>query len=314
MQASDLFGDNKLASKRVLLSALLDSFDRFPDCRLPRSLFASLVTVLFGAVPGDVLSLSQFDTVFRIVKSKLSHGEPALGRLVGKENVNISDEWIFALKAEYVAPPVYQTRRTCLFRKGDACDSCFVVVKGSIVCSGETDDETRWMFGENDVIGLEDMLLKQKTRSFSAWIESCGGADPLLTQPLFLRIESTSFTSLEPRDFLHFLSGALCARTSSDRFVSFQNNKQQQMRRPKAVDALPSHFVSQATVLIEKGEEVTSVFYICEGQMQDSHFRTFQSGSLLCLPEFLSSEGKIAKTRITAITPCVREQKKKKIF
>jgi len=119
MQASDLFGESPFARKSRLESALKEAFDSFPQCRLPRLLFESLVSALMGAVPGEHLSLSQFSLIFNVVKSKLATGEPALGLLVGKERPDLSDEWIYAVKAEYFAPVASAKKRTSLFQKGD---------------------------------------------------------------------------------------------------------------------------------------------------------------------------------------------------
>jgi CRP-like cAMP-binding protein len=303
MQASELFGDSSaFVSKRLLESSVLDSFDRFAPCRLSKSLFQSLVSALFESVAADQLSRSQFDVVFNIVKSKMSHGEPALARLVGKSSIDISDEWIFSVKAEYFAPPVLSfSSRTRLFQKGDTADSCLVVVKGSVVGLDEK-GAVCWLWGENDVIGLDEMLLKQKTRSFSAWIEPSYGADPFLTQPLFLRVAASAFDALEARDFLHFLSGALFARQS---FGQPPAKQVEPVRHPKAIDSLASQFVLEGAVVIERGAEVHSVFYICEGRLEDSHGRRFEAGMIVCLPEFLSSDGKVAQSSVTAKTSSV---------
>ncbi len=310
MESSDLFGESPFTTKHRLESVLLESFDSFPQCRLPKSLFCSLVSALLRCCPGEHLSRSQFEILFAIVKSKVAHGEPALASFVGKkEEVDLSDEWIFRVNAEYVAPVVHPKQRTILFSKGDAADCCFVIVKGS-VAGTDAKGATCGIWGENDVLGLDEMLLRQKSRSFSAWIEPSAGADPFLTQPLLLRIAASSFGKLEPRDLLHFFAGALQGRRFG--VVAALCPSEDQKQHPKGINLLPTQFVSQGSVVIEKGSELKHVFYVCEGQLESSDHQIFGPKSIVCLSEYLSTDRKVAKQSIKAATSCVRTAEKKK--
>ncbi len=303
MEALALFGPAPAASKATLQSAVLRAYDSFPLVRLPRSLFESLVKALFSLCAGDSLTLMEFEPLFGVVSAKVAHGEPALGRLVGKEQVDVSDEWLHGknFTVEYVAVRTEAGKRTPLFRRGDNAECCFVIAKGCVVGSGGDSGAPVAVWGESDVIGLDDMLLKQRARSYSAWIE-CPFSSSLIAQPLLLRVAASSFASLQPHEFLHFLSGALhslraCADGSSLRSISDL--------RPHALAALPVLAVAKDTVLYRAGEVIGCVYYVSDGELQETNRGcTFCAGSLACLPEFLCSDGKIASGSLVAASDC----------
>ncbi len=303
MDVEGLFGSGASASKAVLQSSVLRAYDSFPVVRLPRSLFESLVKTLFALHPAEQLTLVQFAELFALVSAKMTHGEPALGRLVGKENVDVSDEWLHgkSFSVEYVAVAAAPTQRTPLFRKGDDADCCFLVAKGFVWGCGADPGKPGALWGENDVIGLDDVLLRQRARSYSAWIEAAYGT-ALACQPLFLRVAASSFVALEPREWLHFFAGALRSLRS---IAGVANSSNGGAKAVRAVAALPSAAVARGTLLCKTGDVVSCVYYIVSGELRDEVLGAFGPGALVFLPEYLSTDGKVASASLVAAADCV---------
>lgn len=84
-QVEDLFNQRRDPDGKddvendVLKVLLLDTFDSFPYQRLTKSLYSSLVQALFSVAPAR-LSLSQFSSIYNVVRCKLEQGEPNLGK------------------------------------------------------------------------------------------------------------------------------------------------------------------------------------------------------------------------------------------
>lgn len=183
-----------------------------------------------------------------------------------------------------------------LFRRGDVCDSCYVVCRGTLL--GFVNNAQVCFWSEGDVIGLDDVLLSRGGRSFTCVVDNvaCGDFD---ASALLLKISASSLHQLSARNFLHFLSGALMAAEHLSQVLGAESVLGASQKL-SALDDFASHFYPKGSILTRPGDVVSCVFYVQDGGLTHSIQGHFGPGSLVFLPEFLASNGKIARCTLVA--------------
>lgn len=247
------------------------------------------------------LQQDEFEALYALLGAKLKAGEPALGRLVGKEALDLSDEWLHAqaLRVSYVAFPAKMAATQILFEKGSAVDCCYVVSKGSL--RGAVNGKTVCFWGPGDVIGLNDLLLSRNARPLTALIEPTGSDDPLLA-PLLIRVTANVFSNLKPREFSHFLSGALRSVQAMALYaLASQHRPALASSHVKVLQQRATQRFASGAAICEVGEIVRSMFYVVKGVLASGAVR-YEEGSLVLLSEYLASDGRVAHERLVVVS------------
>ena len=256
----------------------------FPHSQLPRGLYASLVHAVFP--PGRKVTLPEFRMIYAFLEAKTARGEPLLGRLVGKEAADLSDEWIAQFQCRYVSPGDGDAK---LFGSGDAVDACWVIIRGAVsgMRGGAQRRVVQW--SEGDVIGLDHVLLGLRQRPVSAFVERVRNAsDVFRAAPLLLRIEAQSFDTLSASDLMRFYGGAFAAAKAVAPFGQLQVTQFPSVA--PAVEQLEIEDVSAGHVLVARGQPVACAYVVVRGQLHHSTQGTFQAGSMVLADDLLSFE------------------------
>ena len=171
-------------------------------------------------------------------------------------------------------------KKRVLFHVGDVCKCFYIALKGNY--TGLLSNNTvRYIYGEYDIMGLEDFFLERQTRVFSLLVDPNCDA-------LVLEIKPTNFGSLAKRDFAHLYTSLYSSCLLRNQFLL--SHKANELDVPRIL------LEDNKKKEVKDGEDLDSanLYIILEGAIE-SPFGVFRR---ICCPLTVSC-------RLRAIEHCV---------